>query len=59
MAEDQTHFLQQAEKAEVNAAKATDPNVKRRFLEIAKQWRRLANPVVGRWRRPTKDDDAT
>jgi hypothetical protein len=58
MAEDQKRFLQQAEEAEANAAKAVDHHVKRQFLNIAEQWRRLANSGQGRWGKPTKDDDS-
>jgi hypothetical protein len=47
MAEDRKRFLQQAEEAEANAAKAADPDVKRQFLEIAAKWRGLASRAPG------------
>jgi hypothetical protein len=57
MAQDPKSFLQQAEEAEANAAKATDHHVKRQFLGVAEGWRRLAGPK-GRWSVPPKDGDA-
>jgi hypothetical protein len=59
MAEDRKTFLQHAADAEANAARAIDANVKRQFLEIAEQWRRLADPKLGRWNRLPKDGGDT
>jgi hypothetical protein len=56
MAGNSKSYLEHAEEAEANAAKATDQHVQRQFLEIAEQWRRLANPSSGRWNRPKSDD---
>jgi hypothetical protein len=55
MAGNRKSYLRHAEEAEANAARATDASVKRRFLEIAAQWRLLARPP-GRWSKPPDDD---
>jgi hypothetical protein len=40
------HYLARAAECERMAAAAKDPDIKHRFLEIARYWRELANNAV-------------
>jgi hypothetical protein len=42
-----TEYLQNAANAEAAAARMIDPDMRRQFLEIARQWRELAQQTLG------------
>ena len=45
MTDTRTYFMRQAAQAEAFAVAAADPQIKRRFMQIAEEWRRLADPT--------------
>ena len=56
MTDTRAAYLKNAEEAEVNAAKTTDPYLRSQFLKVAEQWRRLAGRTAGG---AGRDDGAT
>jgi hypothetical protein len=57
MASERETYLRHAEAAEAKAAAATSPSIRRQFMELAEEWRRLAQPPE-RWTAPPGDDEA-
>ena len=55
MTDTRNYFMRQAAQAEAFAVAAADPQIKRRFMQIAEEWRRLADPA-GRPGPLPKDD---
>ena len=49
-------YIERAEAVEAQAAKVSDPNIKRQLLEVATQWRELARRAQG-LAEPPKDSD--
>jgi hypothetical protein len=45
MTDTRTYFMRQAVEAEAFAVAAAEPDAKRRFLQIAEEWRKLADPA--------------
>jgi len=43
MTDTRTYFMRHAVEAEAFAVAAADPLIKRRFMQIAEEWRRLAD----------------
>jgi hypothetical protein len=57
MVNDRDAYLKHAGEAEDQAAAATSPAIKARFLELAEEWRRLAASSSGRWAPPPPSED--
>jgi hypothetical protein len=55
MTDTRNYFMRQAAQAEAFAVATPDPQIKRRFMQIAEEWRRLADPA-GRPGPLPKDD---
>lgn len=55
MTDTRNYFMRHAAEAEAFAVAAADPTIKRRFQQIAEEWRRLADPAGRPIARP-KDD---
>jgi len=45
MADTRNYFMRQAAEAEAFAVATAEPAAKRRFLQIAEEWRKLADPA--------------
>jgi hypothetical protein len=53
-----TQYLQNAANAEAAAARMIDPDMRRQFLEIARQWRELAQQALASPRHERDPKDA-